>query len=124
MCDEKADRAARPLLNYWKPRRVLLAAGIFRTDGTMMRLKTGGMFGQTAALVLTAALLWPAPVDAQQANDGISNFLGNIFKPGTNAQHPPAAPGAGPASGPLPWTGEDGASGHPLMTAAAIREAA
>src|SRR4029078_10141087 len=26
-------------------------------------------------------------------------------------------------TGPLPWTGEDGASGHPLMTAAAIREA-
>jgi membrane-bound lytic murein transglycosylase B len=25
---------------------------------------------------------------------------------------------------PLPWTGEDGASGHPLMTAVAIREAA
>ena len=33
-------------------------------------------------------------------------------------------PGATRATGPLPWTGEDGASGHPLMTAAAIREAA
>ena len=89
-----------------------------------MRLKTAGLLGQTAAVVLMAALLWPAPSHAQQANDGISNFLGNIFKPGTNAQQPQAAPGAAPASGPLPWTGEDGASGHPLMTAAAIREAA
>ena len=29
-----------------------------------------------------------------------------------------------PPSAPPPWTGEDGASGHPLMTASAIREAA
>ncbi len=29
-----------------------------------------------------------------------------------------------PSPPPLPWTGEDGGSGHPLMTAAAIREAA
>ena len=59
--------------------------------------------------------------NAQSSNDGISNFLGNIFsgqKSGAQAQ-PQAAPGA-----PLPWTGEDGASGHPLMTASAIREAA
>ena len=28
------------------------------------------------------------------------------------------------SSAPLPWSGEDGASGHPLMTASAIREAA
>ena len=56
-------------------------------------------------------------------SDGISNFLGNIFKPGTSR-----AAAAGRArrtgTGPLPWTGEDGASGHPLMTASAIREAA
>ena len=32
------------------------------------------------------------------------------------------SPSANPA--PLPWSGEDGASGHPLMTAVAIREAA
>jgi len=29
-----------------------------------------------------------------------------------------------PTNAPLPWSGEDGASGHPLMTASAIREAA
>ncbi len=35
-----------------------------------------------------------------------------------------AASAQSPGSAPLPWSGEDGASGHPLMTAAAIREAA
>ena len=38
-------------------------------------------------------------------------------QPGTPAQ---SAPGGGA----LPWSGEDGASGHPLMTASAIRQAA
>jgi membrane-bound lytic murein transglycosylase B len=38
---------------------------------------------------------------------------------------PPVAPSVpAPPQPPLPWTGEDGASGHPLMTAAAIRAAA
>src|SRR3954447_20225951 len=40
--------------------------------------------------------------------------------PPAMVQVPPAAP-ATPAP---PWSGEDGASGHPLMTAAAIRDAA
>ena len=42
-------------------------------------------------------------------------------QPGAQAQAPAAAPSS---SAPLPWSGEDGASGHPLMTAQAIREAA
>src|SRR5688572_6215892 len=77
---------------------------------------------RAGALALAATLLSPAAVSAQSSGDGISNFLGNIFtpKPG-NAQQPQAAPAPG---APLPWTGEDGASGHPLMTAGAIREAA
>src|SRR3954453_10309720 len=40
--------------------------------------------------------------------------------PRAMVQAPPPAPGT-PAP---PWSGEDGASGHPLMTAGAIREAA
>jgi lytic murein transglycosylase len=40
--------------------------------------------------------------------------------PRAMVQAPPQAPGT-PAP---PWSGEDGASGHPLMTASAIREAA
>ena len=67
---------------------------------------------------------------------GLQNFFDNIFtgslskgnptapsaqRPGTSAQAQarPTANGAPP-----PWSGEDGASGHPLMTASAIREAA
>src|SRR3984885_7410307 len=40
--------------------------------------------------------------------------------PRAMVQAPPPVPGA-PAP---PWSGEDGASGHPLMTASSIREAA
>jgi lytic murein transglycosylase len=40
------------------------------------------------------------------------------------AAQPPLAPTAPAPSPPRPWTGEDGSSGHPLMKAAAIRQAA
>jgi lytic murein transglycosylase len=73
---------------------------------------------------------------AQSSGGGPLSLFDNIFT-GTLTQSNRAAPQApGPAtttqapsappssSAPLPWTGEDGASGHPLMTAAAIREAA
>src|SRR4029079_18265241 len=54
----------------------------------------------------------------------LSNLFGGIFS-GRNPAPSPAAPGPGGSqTGGQPWTGEDGASGHPLMTAAAIREAA
>ena len=59
---------------------------------------------------------------AQSGSNGVSNFLGNIFSGQKSAQAPQAAPG--PDGGPPPWSGEDGASGHPSMTASAIREAA
>jgi len=66
----------------------------------------------------------------------MQNFFDNIFtgsiskgnqtapsaqRPGASAQAQ-ATPDTG--SAPPPWSGEDGASGHPLMTASAIREAA
>jgi membrane-bound lytic murein transglycosylase B len=79
------------------------------------------MVGRAAAAMLAATVLLAVEAHAQSSGDGISNFLGNILsgpKSGTPAQ-PQAAPGAAP-----PWSGEDGASGHPLMTATAIREAA
>ncbi len=68
--------------------------------------------------MVAAALLWSAPVAAQSAS-GPLDFLGNIFGG-------KSAPSAQPASigGSTAWSGEDGASGHPLMTASAIREAA
>jgi lytic murein transglycosylase len=42
-------------------------------------------------------------------------------RPGTSAQAQPASAAGSP---PLPWSGEDGASGHPSMRASVIREAA
>ncbi|HKU06285.1 MAG TPA: lytic murein transglycosylase, partial [Bradyrhizobium sp.] len=87
----------------------------------MKRLKSATVV-RAGALVLAAALLSPAKAVAQSQGDGVSNFLNNLFAPksGNNAQAPQ---GTG-STGPLPWSGEDGASGHPLMTASAIREAA
>ena len=93
-----------------------------------MGLPERAMTNRTGAIIIAAALLcscqaaFISPSHAQSAgNDGISNFLGNIFGP-KSGQAPQAAPG--PDGSPPPWSGEDGASGHPLMTASAIREAA
>ncbi|MGQ0685628.1 lytic murein transglycosylase [Bradyrhizobium sp.] len=79
-----------------------------------------------SALALAAALLAPVSAPAQSPSDGVSNFLNNLFapKPGNGAQPPQGGSPSTGATGPLPWSGEDGASGHPLMTAGAIREAA
>ena len=75
--------------------------------------------------MLAAALLWSAPVLAQSAS-GPLDFLGNIFGGKSKTDQTGAAPSGQPAStgGSTAWSGEDGASGHPLMTASAIREAA
>src|SRR5882724_11431052 len=87
---------------------------------------------RTAALA--AALLLSGEAHAQSSGGGPLNFLDNLFtgafsKGGQTApstSQPSAAQTQSPppaGSGPLPWSGEDGASGHPLMTASAIREA-
>ncbi|MFK4606603.1 membrane-bound lytic murein transglycosylase B [Bradyrhizobium diazoefficiens] len=73
----------------------------------------------TSVALVAAALLLPACAQAQ-AQNGLSNLFGGIFS-GSNPAPSQAPPGPGGAQ---PWSGEDGASGHPLMTAAAIREAA
>ena len=70
------------------------------------------------AFMIAPALLFPCPAQAQQ--NGLPSFLDNLFSGSKSA---PSQPAPGP-DGPKPWSGEDGASGHPLMTAAAIREAA
>lgn len=96
----------------------------------MKRRTLASTIARVAALALAAALLAPVSAPAQSSGDGVSNFLNNLFapKPGGSAQPPqggsPSTGTTGPLPGPLPWTGEDGASGHPLMTASAIREAA
>jgi membrane-bound lytic murein transglycosylase B len=70
--------------------------------------------------MVAAALLWCSPAQAQGGNS-VSNFFSNIFSGPKSDAAPPSPGGIGGAP---PWSGEDGASGHPLMTAAAIREAA
>ena len=83
---------------------------------------------RAGAVLLAAMLLWASEVRAQSSG-GPLDFLGNIFGGSSSkaSQTQPAAPApsASTTSGaPQPWSGEDGASGHPLMTASAIREAA
>jgi len=85
---------------------------------------------RTGAVLLAAALLLCGEARAQSSGGGPLDFLGNIFsgpssKTGQTAPAaPPGASSPAASGGPLPWSGEDGASGHPLMTASAIREAA
>src|SRR5215471_3358744 len=77
----------------------------------------------TLLAVLTTAFGFAPSAQAQSSGGGLSDLLSNIFSsPKQDASvQPPATPST---TGPLPWSGEDGASGHPLMTAAAIRQAA
>jgi membrane-bound lytic murein transglycosylase B len=86
------------------------------------------MTHRTRAIAIAAALICSSQAalvgssHAQSGSNGVSNFLGNIFSGQKSAQAPQATPG--PDGGPPPWSGEDGGSGHPLMTADAIRQAA
>ncbi|WJR77638.1 lytic murein transglycosylase [Bradyrhizobium sp. NP1] len=74
-----------------------------------------------AAAAVCALLALPgATASAQSPGNGLSNLFGNIF--GTSAA--PQPQGAPATTGSIPWSGEDGASGNPLMTAGAIRQAA
>jgi lytic murein transglycosylase len=83
----------------------------------------GGAILVAAALLCSSVTLPVSLSHAQSsAGDGVSSFFGNIFSGPKTAPAPQAAPG--PDGGPPPWSGEDGASGHPLMTASAIRQAA
>lgn len=85
------------------------------------------------ALVVAGALLAaaglqaiaPARAQSRQGGDGLTRLINGLFS-GQKADAPAAASGANGAvaSGSIPWSGRDGASGDPLMTAAAIRQAA
>src|SRR5260370_15444120 len=92
---------------------------------------------RTSAVIIAAALLLCGEARGQSSSGGgLQNFFDNIFtgsiskgnQTARSAQRPAASaqvqatPDTG--SAPPPWSGEDGASGHPLMTASAIREAA
>ena len=75
-------------------------------------------FRVVAVAVGLALLASPSSARAQSGSSPFSLF-DNIF----NAPAPTNAPAPG-TGGVQPWSGEDGASGHPLMTAQAIRDAA
>src|SRR4249919_3020509 len=71
---------------------------------------------RAAATLLAAA--FAGPTLAQDTSD---NWLTRLFQPPAANSVP--APAAAPA-GAREWSGQSGASGHPLMTAEAIRAAA
>ena len=75
------------------------------------------------AAVCVATSMLAGPALAQQSGNGLSSLFGGIFS-GSKSDAPPALAAVPGATGSIPWSGEDGASGNPLMTANAIREAA
>ncbi len=77
-----------------------------------------------AAALFAVALLLSGAASAQSSGGGLSNLFGGIFSGQNAGASPQPQPSPGGGAGPQPWSGEDGASGHPLMTASAIREAA
>lgn len=89
------------------------------------------MAGAVGALALTVGAT-PAHAQTSPGNplsifDNL--FTGSLTQPNrapraAQADPTPSAPAPASGAAPLPWTGEDGASGHPLMTAAAIRQSA
>ena len=77
---------------------------------------------RTGVIAIALALTLTGEAGAQSSGNGLSNFFGLFSGQKSDA---PAQPQAMPGNaGSVQWSGEDGASGHPLMTAAAIREAA
>ena len=89
----------------------------------LTKSKRPGATMVAAALLFFSGTLMYGDARAQSSgNNGVSNFLGNLFSGQKSTSPAQATPG--PDGGPPPWSGEDGASGHPLMTASAIRQAA
>jgi membrane-bound lytic murein transglycosylase B len=78
-----------------------------------------------AALVIAIGLADAAVMEAV-AQDRPDNWLTRLLQPSAPAPvpAPPAAVPVPPPAGPREWSGQSGASGHPLMTADAIRAAA
>ena len=74
------------------------------------------LLSRAAAIFLAAAC-----ADTALAQDNADNWLTRLFQP--PAANSVLAPGAAPA-GTREWSGQSGASGHPLMTTEAIRAAA
>ena len=104
--------------------RVLVNAGYFgRTDGYMKSGLKPSTIGRAGMLVLAASCCHRVRRSAQIPRRRRFQLPRQYLFTAKTRQRAAAAGGPGPGA-PLPWTGEDGASGHPLMTASAIREAA
>src|SRR5579883_3117054 len=73
---------------------------------------------RTSILRLLALSIAVGIATAALAQDKPDNWLTRLFQPPASAQVPP------PATATREWSGQSGASGHPLMTAEAIRAAA
>jgi len=70
-----------------------------------------------------AALIAAGSAGAVCAQERADNWFTRLFQlPATGSVPPPASPS--PPTSPPEWSGQSGASGHPLMTADAIRAAA
>ena len=85
-----------------------------------MRVGTSAV--RRTGTIMAAVLFLAGPAFAQTSGGGLSDLFGNVFSGPKSATAP--QPQGGSDGAPPPWSGEDGASGHPLMTAAAIRQAA
>ena len=88
----------------------------------MMMNRSRIWLGAAAISFGTLALIAGAGPAAAQ-NFDLRSLFSSPGKPAAQAP-PDAAPSQVPSQAPREWTGEDGASGHPLMRASAIRAAA
>ena len=99
-----------------------------------MVARIGNRLGGTVAVALGALVLagtasaqisvGGAPLKPQNAATGSIPPANQPAHSGPVPRAMVQAPPPAPATPAPPWSGEDGASGHPLMTASAIREAA
>lgn len=96
---------------------------------------THNRLARAATAALIGAALLPAAAIAQSAERNNPFAIFDLFtgalpgnRPAAVSPQPVNAPAQAPVAAPVrattEWSGEDGASGHPLMTAAAIRQAA
>jgi lytic murein transglycosylase len=100
-----------------------------------MAARIGNRLGGTVVAVALGGLVLAGTASAQISVGGAplksQNPATGAIPPAAQPQHPGLVPRAtvqapppAPATPAPPWSGEDGASGHPLMSASAIREAA
>src|SRR5262245_51985445 len=89
-------------------------------------MKAGSTSIGAAMAALGVLATAPAPAPAQGLDRFLNIFRGSQPPPQTSPAAAPSVPQLSPSApgGPPEWSGESGASGHPSMTADAIRTAA